>query len=133
MARHLELTNVSFAGHTSDVASIWGRHHGLVLPSRAEGLPVVLVETMLSSRVAIVTDVAGNAEVLEDEVTGFLAASPTESSFDDAMERAWQRRGEWRRIGEAAGRSIRTLVPPDPAGDFAATLLTFADAHQAGA
>lgn len=71
MARFLGLTNVRFAGHEDDVPGIWATHHALVLPSRAEGLPLVLVETMLCGRVAIVTDVAGNAEVVRDEVTGF--------------------------------------------------------------
>jgi glycosyltransferase involved in cell wall biosynthesis len=115
MAVHLGLTSVAFEGYADDVAGIWSRHHGLVLASRAEGLPLALVETMLSARVAIVTDVAGNAEVVEDGVTGFLAAAPTEAALDEAMERAWGRRNEWRAIGEAAGASIRRLVPPNPA------------------
>lgn len=126
MARHLSLSSVTFAGYADDVADVWARHQGLVLPSRAEGLPLVLVEAMLSGRVAIVTDVAGNAEVLEDGVTGFLAAAPTEAALDEAMERAWQRRGEWRAIGEAAARSIRDQVPADPPARLASTLLSLA-------
>jgi glycosyltransferase involved in cell wall biosynthesis len=126
MAAHLGLTNVTFSGFVSDVTSIWDDHHALVLPSRCEGLPLVLVEAMLSGRVAIVTDVAGNAEVVEDGVSGFLAKAPTEDAFDEAMERAWQRRGEWRAIGRAAAASIRTMVPPDPARSLAEELLYLA-------
>lgn len=122
MARHLGLTSVTFGGFVADVASIWATHHALVLPSRCEGLPLVLVEAMLSGRVPIVTDVAGNGEVVDDDVTGFLASAPTEDALDEAMERAWIRRAEWRAIGEKAADAIRTLVPPDPAAAFAATL-----------
>lgn len=126
MARHLNLDSVRFAGHEDDVASIWADHHGLVLASRAEGLPLVLVEAMLSSRVAIVTAVAGNPEVIEDDVTGFLASGPTETALDEAMERAWRRRSEWHAIGAAAGKSIRALVPRDPAAQLADELLRLA-------
>jgi glycosyltransferase involved in cell wall biosynthesis len=121
------LANVRFAGFANDVDQIWTGHHALLLSSRAEGLPLVLVEAMLCGRVPIVTDVAGNSEVVEDDVTGFLAAAPTEDALDEAMERAWQRRAEWRAIGEAAARRIRELVPPDPAGELAERLLRLAD------
>jgi glycosyltransferase involved in cell wall biosynthesis len=123
MARHLGLTSVTFGGFVRDVAAIWDDHHGLILPSRCEGLPLVLVEAMLSGRVPIVTNVAGNGEVVADGVTGFLAAAPTEDALDEALGRAWERRDEWRNLGAAAATHIRTLVPPDPAEIMAATLL----------
>lgn len=123
MVRYLGLTKVSFGGFESNVASIWNDHHGLILPSRCEGLPLVLVEAMLSGRVPIVTDVGGSAEVVDDGATGFLAAAATEDSLDAAMERAWQRRDEWKSIGAAAATAIRTLVPAEPAEAMAAMLL----------
>jgi glycosyltransferase involved in cell wall biosynthesis len=126
MAQHLGLTSVSFAGFVDDIPSIWNDHHGLILPTRCEGLPLVLVEAMLSGRVPIVTNVGGNAEVIDDGATGFLAAAPTEDALDEAMERAWQRRHEWKEIGAAAAIKIRTLVPSNPAEVMAANLLRVA-------
>jgi glycosyltransferase involved in cell wall biosynthesis len=120
MARYHGLKSVAFAGFVDDVPSIWNDHHGLILPSRCEGLP--LVEAMLRGRVSIVTDVAGNGEVLDDGRTGFLAAAPTEDTLDEVMERAWQRRAEWQAIGAAAARRIRTLVPSDPGAVMACTI-----------
>jgi glycosyltransferase involved in cell wall biosynthesis len=73
-----------------------------------------------------VTNVGGNAEVVDDGATGFLAAAPTEDALDEAMERAWQRRHEWRDIGAAAAIKIRTLVPSNPAEVMAANLLRVA-------
>jgi glycosyltransferase involved in cell wall biosynthesis len=122
MARYLNLASVSFAGFIRDVDSIWDDHHGLVLASRCEGMPLVIVEAMMSGRLPIVTDVAGARELVDDGMTGFLAASATERSVDDALERAWQRRGEWRAIGTAAAIAIRALVPLEPASVFADTL-----------
>jgi glycosyltransferase involved in cell wall biosynthesis len=124
LSQMLDLTTVGFGGFVSDVRSIWATHHALVLPSRHEGLPLSLVEAMLCGRPAIVTDVAGNTELVEDNVTGFVAAAPTPSLFDDALERAWDRRSEWPVIGAAAARSVRQVIPADPAATFADDLMT---------
>jgi glycosyltransferase involved in cell wall biosynthesis len=124
LSQMLNLSRVNFGGFVSDVRSIWATHHALVLPSRHEGLPLSLVEAMLCGRPAIVTDVAGNAELVEDNVTGFVAAAPTASLFDEALERAWARRSEWPAIGAAAARSVRQIMPADPAATFAEDLLT---------
>jgi glycosyltransferase involved in cell wall biosynthesis len=126
-ARYLGLESVRFGGHSDDVAGIWADHHGLLLPSHCEGLPLVLVETMLSGRVPIVTGVAGNPEVVDDNRTGFLAAAPTDDCVDEALERAWAARERWPEIGRAAGASIRTRVPRDPAAAAAQMILAAAE------
>jgi glycosyltransferase involved in cell wall biosynthesis len=124
LASLYKLDDVTFCGHTENVEEIWSKHHLLVLPSRFEGLPLALVEAMLCARPAVVTNVAGNTEVIEDGETGFVAAAPTVEHLDEAMERAWRHRKNWRSMGEEAARRIRQLVPPDPAGDFVKELMT---------
>jgi glycosyltransferase involved in cell wall biosynthesis len=114
--------NVTFAGHTANVEEIWRSHHLLALTSRFEGLPLVVVEAMLCGRPCLVTDIAGNAELIEDNVTGFVAAAPLTTYVDEALERAWARRAEWREMGCAAACSVRRHVPPDPAQQFASEL-----------
>jgi glycosyltransferase involved in cell wall biosynthesis len=113
-----QLHNVEFAGHINNIESLWRANHILVLPSRLEGLPLALVEAMLCARPAIVTDVAGNTEVIDDNETGFVAAAPTVAHLDEAMERAWQRRSEWEAMGAEAARRIRSKVPEDPIEAF---------------
>jgi glycosyltransferase involved in cell wall biosynthesis len=122
MAKSNGVENVSFPGHTSDVQSVWRTHHGLVMPSRSEGLPLSLVEAMMCGRPAIVTNAGGNAEVVEESSTGFIGATSI-PDFDAALERAWQRRYEWQKMGELAAKRIRDLVPPDPSKVFADELL----------
>jgi len=118
-----KLDNVDFGGFVENVESIWKLHQALILPSRFEGLPLALVEAMLCRRCAIVTDVSGNAELIEDNVTGFVAAGPSARALDEALERAWLRREEWMQIGMLAGSRVRDLVPPDPGGLFGSMLL----------
>jgi glycosyltransferase involved in cell wall biosynthesis len=81
---------------------------------------------MMCGRTAIVTNVGGNGEVIEDGVTGFVAEASAEADVDEALERAWQRRSEWRAMGELAAKRIRELVPADPAARFADQLVQFA-------
>jgi glycosyltransferase involved in cell wall biosynthesis len=126
-----KLQNVTFKGFTPDVEEIWREHHALVLSSRYEGLPLVIVEAMLCGRPCIVTDVAGNAELLSDNVTGFVAEAPTITAMDEALERAWERRTEWKAMGEAAAEQVRQLIPRDAAEVFAAELIELTRSLQA--
>jgi glycosyltransferase involved in cell wall biosynthesis len=123
MAHQLSLTNATFAGFVREVPAIWSAHHGLILPSRCEGMPIALVEAMLSGRVPIVTDIGGSAEIVDDGVSGYVAEAPTEDALDAAMERAWSERQRWRDVGAAAAARIRTLVPREPERCFAEQLV----------
>jgi glycosyltransferase involved in cell wall biosynthesis len=118
LAEMLGVTNVRLCGFSRDVTEIWRQHHALILPSRHEGLPLALVEAMLCGRMAITTNAGGNAEVVDDEQTGFLARAVTVEAVDDAMERAWNRRNEWQKIGLNAARHIRKIIPEDPCAIF---------------
>lgn len=123
MAELLQLSNVSFPGFSKNIIELWQGYHALILPSRAEGLPLALVEAMMCGRPAIATDVGGIPEVIEDNVTGFISKGACCAALDEAMERAWQRRHEWEAIGKTAATSIRQLVPPYPEKTFAEKLL----------
>ncbi|MEP3638200.1 MAG: glycosyltransferase family 4 protein [Paracoccaceae bacterium] len=67
---------VTFAGYqTQDaVADILARSDMMVLPSFAEGVPVVLMEAMASQIPVIATRVAGVAELVQDGTSGFVLA-----------------------------------------------------------
>lgn len=123
LAAMLGLANVEFAGFSATPGAVWKDAHGLILPSRCEGLPLSLIEAMLHGRMAIVTDVGGNREAVVDGVTGFVAGAATEASLDAAMERAWGRRLKWRAMGAAGAKLARTLVEPDPARTLAGLIL----------
>jgi glycosyltransferase involved in cell wall biosynthesis len=129
LVKRLGLGNrITFGGHAS-VEDIWASNHVLVLPSRYEGLPLVIVEAMLCGRPVVATNVAG-AEVIEDDVVGFLADAPTVGSVAKALERLWERRSEAEQMGKAAALRIRQLVPPDPIKVFSAKIKKLLEAHR---
>ena len=130
MVDHFRLQDrVTFAGYVASVEGIWAKNHVLVLPSRFEGLPLSIVEAMLCARPVVATNVAGNSEVVEDGVSGFLAEAPTVPSMANALERLWLRRADLHDIGIAAATRIRQLIPADPVDLFSANIkrLVFPD------
>lgn len=116
MTKRLGLTGVRFRGHSNDIASVWRRNHLLALPSRSEGLPLVLVEAMLCGRPGVVTDVGGARELMTDDRDGFIADAPTVERFGEAMSRAWERRAELEAIGLRAAKTARRFVGDDDPG-----------------
>jgi glycosyltransferase involved in cell wall biosynthesis len=123
LARSLDCRAASFEGHCDDIHDVWSQHHALVLPSRAEGLPLALVEAMMCGRPAIASDVGGNGELVQDGITGFLAAGPSVATLDAALGRFWDRRADWKKMGDAAATHVRQLVPDDPGAILADHLL----------
>lgn len=119
MVSLLGLKNVRFHGFSHDVTGIWRENHALILPSRAEGLALAQVEAMICGRVPIVCPAGGAGEILEDNVTGFLASASTVDALDEAMERAWARREEWPEIGRKASESVWRYFPRDPCAALA--------------
>ncbi len=110
---------LSFGGYISDVLDIWKSNHALLLPSRYEGAPLVVIESMLCNRMAISTNIGRNHELMDDNISGFIAEGATVALVDDALERAWQQRDRWQEIGKLAGQHIRERYPEDPIGEYA--------------
>jgi glycosyltransferase involved in cell wall biosynthesis len=107
---------VTFEGYIRDVREIWSDSDLLVLASRGEGTPLAVLEAMMCGRPVVTTDVGGNREVLEDGMTGYIAAAATVNSFGRALERAWDARQRWPELGRAAHVRATEIAASDPAG-----------------
>ena len=100
---YLNLTDrVNFKGQVSDIRAIWEENHILLLPSFGEGMPLALQEAMLCGRSGVVTDVGGNSELIDDNVNGWISNGNTLISFNEALERAWDNKIKWEKIGALA-------------------------------
>ncbi len=81
----------------------------LVLPSFAEGLPVVLMEALALGRPAISTYVAGIPELIQDGVTGWLIPAGSVDALAQSIERVLETPGETlARIGAAGAAAVAT-------------------------
>lgn len=101
---------VTFRGYLSqeEVAEALARADVLVLPSFAEGLPVVLMESLAAKRAVICTQVAGVGELVEEGVSGFRVPP---SDVDTLAARIGQLADDpdlRTRMGEAGCEKVRT-------------------------
>lgn len=101
-------------GFATDLVALWAEQQVLVVASSGEGKPLALTEAMLCGRPAVVTDVAGNAELIAHEHTGFVAHSPTLNCLREAMEQSWQARSRWGEMGARAHEVMAAELAPPP-------------------
>jgi glycosyltransferase involved in cell wall biosynthesis len=110
-ARAKNLTDVRFTGAIgqSEVAEELARSAIFVLPSYAEGVPVVLMEAMAAGRPVVTSHITGIPELVEDGASGFL----TEPGDIDALTQAIETLLSDPDMGAALGQVGRAKVNAD--------------------
>lgn len=101
---------VRFAGFRSQdgVAEAVAGSDALVLPSFAEGLPVVLMEALAAGKPVIATQVAGVGELVEHGVSGLLVPASDAAALTEAITTLAETPPEARaRMGEAGRDKVR--------------------------
>jgi glycosyltransferase involved in cell wall biosynthesis len=93
---------VQFVGQLDDVGPLLAAADGVVLPSRWEGLPLVLLEAMARGRPIVATAVGGVADAIEDGVTGTLVPPNDVGALAAALEHLHRRADRAWRLGQAA-------------------------------
>ena len=81
----------------------------LLLPSRSEGRPNVVLEAMASGLPCLAFDVPGVNELVTDKVTGYLAAPFEVADFARKLERLLEDAEHRRRLGENGRDAIERM------------------------
>jgi glycosyltransferase involved in cell wall biosynthesis len=76
---------VHFAGRVDGPQQALAAADAVILPSRTEGMPGVLIEAGLSGRPAVASDVGGVAEIVRPGETGMLAPPGDVRAFTRAL------------------------------------------------
>ncbi|MEQ3745123.1 MAG: glycosyltransferase [Henriciella sp.] len=116
--KELGISNFKLHGRISKIADIWTENHALLMPSRMEGLPIMVVSALLSERMCITTDVGGHSEVIQDKKTGFIIPNPEPNSILKTLLEANDRLQDWKAMGEAGREFMLSYLPKDPVEDF---------------
>lgn len=77
--------NVRLLGARSDVPDLLAGMDVFVLPSRTEGYSLALVEASAAALPIIATAVGGNAEIVQDGLTGLIVPAGDDARLTDAM------------------------------------------------
>jgi glycosyltransferase involved in cell wall biosynthesis len=102
---------VEFLGYCTqqEVAEQMNMADFLVLPSFAEGLPVVLMEALASGIPVIATSVAGVSELVHDGKTGLLVPSGDIEGLEEALDRLLGDPDLCWKLGKAGRLVVREL------------------------
>jgi glycosyltransferase involved in cell wall biosynthesis len=97
---------VKFYGRSNEILSLLRDVDAFVLPSHSEGISNALLEAMAMGVPAVVTDVGGNPDVVEDDLSGVIVAPKDVSSLADGMVRLATDKVKLACFGRAAKRRI---------------------------
>ncbi len=112
LARNRMEERVKDCGSTADMESVYAQADVLLLTSRRDPLPRVVMEAMCHGLPVVATRVDGIPEMVEDGVTGFLAESEDAQGLAQAVERLLGDAGLRRRMGEAGRERAGRLFSP---------------------
>lgn len=103
-AQAASLPRVQFFGAVSDVTSLMRAADVCVLPSRAEGLPIALLESMSAGLPVVAAAVGGIPDAVEDGVSGLLVPPADPAALAEGVRRALGAEGD------ALGRMARARI-----------------------
>ena len=105
-ARALGLADhVRFAGARAEIPEIFALADVFVLPTLSEGLPVTLLEALAAGVPAVASRIGPVEEVVEDGLTGFLAAPGSSNALASAILRVLNDPAEAKAVGDR-GRAL---------------------------
>jgi len=78
---------VRFCGAREDILDLYSAADAFVMSSEFEGLSAALLEAASTGLPAVVTDVGGNADVVADEITGYVVPPQAPKQLAEAMYR----------------------------------------------
>ncbi|MES2309611.1 MAG: glycosyltransferase family 4 protein [Verrucomicrobiota bacterium] len=122
LIEYLGVPQAKVIGYEGDLKKIWNSSHALVMTSRVEGLPISIVEAMISGRACAVTRAGGNAELIEEGQEGWIAEFPEVGEIDRMLEKLWSQRDQCQAMGERARQRALQMIPENPAETFAESL-----------
>jgi glycosyltransferase involved in cell wall biosynthesis len=110
LARLAEELNVSdrvvFLGEVRDVAALLARARLFVLPSQTEGISLTLLEAMACGLPVVTTQVGGNPEVVDAEVTGLLVPAGAPAALAEAIGTVLRDPARGRHLGLEGRRRV---------------------------
>ncbi|MEO3470987.1 glycosyltransferase family 4 protein [Roseomonas sp. CAU 1739] len=92
-------------GYRHDIAAILAASDVFCLPSHFEGLPMSIIEAMLTGLPVVATDIRGPREQVRDGQTGYLVPPMADAPLAQALSRLAEDPAQRGRMG-AAGRAL---------------------------
>jgi len=99
---------VHFLGQVESLGPVLRAADAFVLPSRAETLPLTVLEAMVRGRSVVASEVGGIGDVVEDGVHGYLVPAGDAEALAAALENLHQKSDRAHRMGQRAEERVRS-------------------------
>jgi glycosyltransferase involved in cell wall biosynthesis len=106
---------VQFLGYRRDVASILGASDVVVMPSRSEGLPLVLLEALALGRPVVASRVGGVPDLVRHGDTAWLIPPDDPAPLAEGILALLRDPDQAALIGRAGSRSVEMQCSPERA------------------
>jgi glycosyltransferase involved in cell wall biosynthesis len=114
LVRELKLSErFHFVGGVTDVRKHLSQADVFVLPSRSEGFSNAIVEAMAGSLPVVATNVGGNAEAVQDGVSGFIVPPEDAAALAEAITELLADRSKAIQMGAAGKRLVAERFTTD--------------------
>lgn len=110
-------SKVEFIGQTDEVYEYMQKADIFVLPSRAEGMSNALLEAMTFGLPVVVSDIPGNAHLIQQDVNGLLFENESAESLAENLSLLLGQDSLRERLGKEARRTIDTQYSLDSVAD----------------
>lgn len=98
---------VHFVGTKTDIPTVIAQHDVVVMPSRWEGIGLVVMEGMASARTVIASNVGGIPELIEHGKTGLLVQPENQQALAEAIMWVWEHQDQAHKISMNAREYAR--------------------------
>ncbi|RDC56222.1 glycosyltransferase [Pedobacter chinensis] len=112
--KHNLQDKIKLKGQNKDIRKIWEHHHILLMPSRVDAAPSVLLEAMACGRTAICTNIGFVEDWIEDNINGFIAQNNNIDVFAEMLNDAWHKKASWENMGFLAHEKVTDYFPEKP-------------------
>ncbi|WP_432459151.1 glycosyltransferase family 4 protein [Agarivorans sp. QJM3NY_25] len=98
--------NVKIVGWKDDVFNLLNSYDLFVLPSLWEGMPLAILEAQSCGLPTVVSDIAGNRDLVTDGFNGLLFETNNDDILFEAMKRLYLDRNELKRFSNNARNNV---------------------------
>jgi len=108
IVKKLKIENsVIFTGFRKDILSVIKISNIVVLTSKWEGMPNLILEGMALKKAVISTDIGGSKEIIEDGVNGFLLKYEDKKELGDKITYLYKNPEIRKKMGEEGYKIIK--------------------------
>jgi glycosyltransferase involved in cell wall biosynthesis len=101
-------------GHSNDVKGALTEAHLLLQMTHIDAMPLAVVEALAMAKPLVVSDVGDMPEWVTENVSGWISDNASVESINAALEKSWQNRDNWEKMGKISYQIFKEKFPEIP-------------------